>query len=389
MKAIKSMAAAAVLLTLNGCGGSDSPIVNPPAEPPSKTLSIEVVSQALEGQVIKQLWPLVTTQSTANTPNYVATTERGVYLRHGDTWSLSTPDNWNVWNFIAVNEQNWLVSYRVDGISYLARSQDNGQSWENLPNNFGSVAQMSRQTQEPIYRMTTDTSGDRIFGVGTQVLAESLDGGQTWQAISGFWGSFGTGLSSLLFVDANPEQDAVKTLFYGGQGPIENPLLFRFDITEANEGTYSVGAETQIDVSAADLLPVPAVVEQVIKLPSGDGHFLATGEGGFIKTEDNGASWESLSGDKNYRFYFDVLIHPDDSNFWVTAGWEKNFDTHQPLIIEASRDAGETWQSVTWTGANQEGVFGGTWSMKWANPDENSVYIGTYKGGIYKIEIDF
>lgn len=136
------------------------------------------------------------------------------------------------------------------------------------------------------------------------------------------------------------------------------------------------------------LLPNPSVITNIKKLSTGDGHFLATGEGGFIKTEDNGVTWKSMSGNKNYRFYFDVLIHPDNPDFWVTAGWDKKFETHQPLIVEASLDAGQTWQRAEWSGADQQGVFGGVWSMKWADANNNIIHMGTYKGGLFTVKVD-
>ncbi|MFC3094848.1 hypothetical protein DRW07_18000 [Alteromonas sediminis] len=388
MKTSSLISCAATLCLLCACNDNALPPIEIPETPPEETLSIEVTDQALDGQVVKQVVPLSYDQDSRHSPDYAATTERGLYLRKEGQWLLSTPDTWHIRHFIAVNEDYWLISYLSKGINYLAKSVDRGLNWENQLNNFGSNAALSEATQEPLFRMTTNADGSRLYAVGTSVLAESLDHGQTWQALSGNWDSFGTGMSSILFVGSSPEDTASHTLFYGGQGAIEQPLLFRFDVVEANDGAYSIGEAIQFDVSAQDLLPAPAVVEKLLKLPSGDTHFLATGEGGFIKTEDNGESWISLSGDKDYRFYFDMLIHPDDHNFWVTAGWKKNFDTHQPLIIEVSKDAGKTWQTLIWEGENEQGVFGGVWSMSWKDTDTNTLHLGTYRGGIFTVRID-
>lgn len=110
--------------------------------------------------------------------------------------------------------------------TYLARSTDLGKNWVNLPNNFSRSNQLTEETLEPIFRMTVNNDRDRLYAVGFNVLAESLDGGQTWESIAGLWDQIGTGMASILYVDSNPLESAVATLLYGGQGAIENGTFY-------------------------------------------------------------------------------------------------------------------------------------------------------------------
>ncbi|MDC8830022.1 sialidase family protein [Alteromonas gilva] len=358
----------------------------PPYEPTPAELNVTINSIELTGLTINE----ITRLSTANNSILsVAATSGGLYLLNGSNWQPVTSQRWEIQDFLAVQDDHWLAVVGADNSnqSMLIRSLDKGSHWSTVTNNFGGSAKPSEMTPEPIYRLASNAAGDKLYAVGTQVLAESLDAGTTWQAISGIWNGFARGYRSLINIPPEQAVDNTEIFFYGGQGAIENPLLRRFDVISSYPDSYTEGSETIMDVTGEDLLPVPSTIRSIVPVTAKEGDFVATGEGGLIRTFDNGMTWQALRTNDTSRFYFDLIIHPDQPDFWVTAGWNKNFENPQPFIVEVSLDRGESWQEFEWKNYDGDAIFGGVRSMEWADPDANQVHFGTTRGGIITVNI--
>ncbi|NVK54540.1 MAG: hypothetical protein HWE26_02905 [Alteromonadaceae bacterium] len=364
----------------------DSP---PPVAIPSTELNVEIRSRELSGLTVNEITRLNADPQDSQSLMSVAATSGGLYIHSNDSWQLVTPDRWQIQDFLIVDDDHWLAIVGADNSnnSMLIRSRDMGNTWSTVANNFGGSAKISEITQEPLYQLASDFSGQKLYAVGTQVFAESLDFGTTWQAISGFWNGFARGYRALINIPSADAVDNTEIFFYGGQGAIENPLLRRFDVLSSQPDTYTEGTETVIDVSGEDLLPVPSTIRSIVPVNAKEGDFVATGEGGLIRTIDNGISWQPVRTNTTSRFYFDLLIHPDRPNLWVTAGWNKNFENPQAFVVEVSLDSGESWREFAWENFEGNVIFGGVRSMAWANTSTNEVYFGTTRGGIISVAL--
>ena len=131
------------------------------------------------------------------------------------------------------------------------------------------------------------------------------------------------------------------------------------------------------------LLPSPSTIKGITFDASNSDRILASGEGGILESLDNGANWENLLGDVDFRFYFRVVLDPEDGRTLYTAGWDKIFEEPQPLIVEVSRNDGATWEKHN---LDNPELFGGVWSLMAVSEDARTViYAGLYKGGVMKI----
>ena len=299
-----------------------------------------------------------------------AATDKGIYVLNDEgEWQLRGPSDWKVNTIEILSPSHILASVTVDGEHKLMESLNNGQDWDEVTNDFGVVD--PADNQEQIRNMLFDESSGTLYGVGLGVLAQSEDFGREWTVVDGAWQSFASGLSAL---ERHPE---TGDFWIGGQGAIENPVLRQID---------GAGGEA-IDHSeaVAGLLEVPSVVKAVRFFADDEERIIASGEGGIIQSLNYGQTWQALHVNHNARFYFDVLIDPEDSATLYTAGWNKNFDDPQELRVELSQDGGETWKVYQY---NDPQLRGGVWSMILRKEGNNKVlYLGLCNGGVFRVII--
>ncbi|MBT8132253.1 MAG: hypothetical protein KJO35_08285 [Gammaproteobacteria bacterium] len=80
-----------------------------------------------------------------------------------------------------------------------------------------------------------------------------------------------------------------------------------------------------------------------------------------------------------------VVLDPQNANIIYTAGWDKEFDIPQPLILEISRNRGTTWEQHQLDDPN---LFGGVSSILATQENNRSVlYLGLHRGGIFRVPL--
>lgn len=242
---------------------------------------------------------------------------------------------------------------------HLMETLDGGQTWQPVLHDFGGGF------EDPIHALHFDSNSGVLYGSGVDVLAQSTDLGRSWHILSGAWGGFSQPKRALAL---NPHNGQV---WFGGQNAMEQMVLRRFD------------PATGVTDEFPDLLPMPAVIYGITFDPNNANRILASGEGGFAQSLDNGVNWTQPLGDVDHRFYFDVVLDPQKSTTLYTAGWAKNGHLPQPLIVEVSRDSGQRWRQYRHPDNN---LFGGARSLLAVTEQNRTVlYVGLYYGGIMKV----
>lgn len=353
MTPIKVFLSVVTILLITGCGGGDDDNSFVPAPQP------EFRHFGLDNHIINRI--------TEIEGKLFASTDQGLYAQsEGDNWQLLTLKRWNVRDLLVTSENVWLINYSLDQRYYLAQSTDAGKSWQAMEHDFGGPNRNQEDPQEPILRLLHDAG--RVFAVGPDVLALSENNGRNWSLLAGNWDGFATGLSVLAL---NKDRNDV---WYGGQGAIEDPRLLRYSLD-----TMVLAEFPEI----SELLEFPSVVKTIVLHPQQPDIVYAGGEGGLIKTDNYGETWQDMLTNDTSRFYFDLVLDPSNANILYTAGWDKNFDDPQPLILEISRNAGQTWQSHTLA---DNDLFGGVQSLFGRQEQGQFVlYIGLFKGGVFRV----
>ena len=244
--------------------------------------------------------------------------------------------------------------------SGLLLSTDEGASWENLENNFGG------DESEPFSSFYADSNDESlIYAGGNGVLAKSVDGGVTWIPVWGEWAMLANGLDE---ISINPNN--AQELWFGGQGGIENGYLIKK--SDAEEVTWD------------NLVPNPTVVKDITFNPANSDSVLVGFEGALLRTYDSGQNWETLIESEDNRFFFGNAFRPDNTQVIYSGGWLKFFDDPQELVLYISENGGTDWEEYKYD--NED--FGGIVSMKLIEKEnKDELYIGLYKGGVYKVTI--
>lgn len=337
-----------VLGAIGACESNDDEVVDGP----------RFEHQGLDNHVVNRLY--------AQGNRILAGTDQGLYIQTASGhWELNAMPRGEVLDIALLNDEHYLVALREfdeeEFTDRLLETTDGGLTWHDVEHDFGG----EEAEPEPIYGLYYDSYNNALYATSVQALAVSYDNGRAWELLAGFWGGFGQRTS---IVRHNP---ATNEIWYGGQNAIEQMILERYSL------------DTQELESFPDLLPNPAVIYGIRFYPENDLGVYVSGEGGILKTEDNGEQWRTLIGDVDYRFYFDLALDPFNAQTLYTGGWNKNWESPQPLIFEVSKDDGDTWVQYRYPNEN---IFGGVRSiLAKAEGDATVVYLGLYGGGIMRV----
>jgi len=349
------------MFLISACGGSGTSPVQQPAPPPvSPAPPVTLSFEGLDGFIINKLYQ----QSGV----LVAASDNGVYRQSGiGNWDLAGLAGYDIMTMALLTDQHWLASSYVsdeDGFPdyMLFESFNGGNDWHEVDYQFGQAG-----VNEAMYALLFDSAEQVVYATGINVLASSTDMGQTWKALHGDFGGFGQPKTALT------QSADGQTIWYGGQGAIENGVFYQYDVS------------TSQAVLHTDLFPAPSSVKAIRYAPDDPQTVYVSAEGGIVRSTDHGQSWQAVLDNVNFRFYFDLIIDPDAPEHIYTAGWAKNFTEPQPLIIEWTEDSGVSWQQYEYP---QQDFFGGVRSMILVKENQQHViYFGLFKGGIMRMPL--
>ncbi|MGH3898878.1 MAG: WD40/YVTN/BNR-like repeat-containing protein [Pseudonocardiaceae bacterium] len=334
-------------------------------------------------------------------------TRKGAFVLTSDgnraRWDVSGPHfaGWEIYHLTgSPAEPNRLYASQSSGWfgQLIQRSDDGGLTWQPVGNEFAydgvpGTHQWYDGTPHPwefarVWHLEPSlTDPDTVYaGVEDAALFRTVDGGQTWQELSGLrdhdsgssWqpGAGGMCLHTIVQHPTDPGRISVAISAAG---------VFRTDDAgktwrPTNRGLHSEG----IPDPAAE---VGHCVHNLAMHPSRPDVLFMQKHWDVMRSDDAGESWYEISGDlpTDFGFPIDVHAHEPDTIYVVPI---KSDSEHYPLDgklrVYRSRTGGNEWEALT-NGLPQRDCYVNVLrdAMAVDSLDSCGVYFGTTGGQVY------
>jgi photosystem II stability/assembly factor-like uncharacterized protein len=334
-------------------------------------------------------------------------TRKGAFILTADakreSWDVSGPHfaGWEIYHLNgAPTEPNRI--YASQSTSWfgqmIQRSDDGGESWQPVGNEFvydgvPGTHQWYDGTQHPwefarVWHLEPSlTDPDLVYaGVEDAALFRSVDGGSTWEELSGLrehdtasgWapGAGGMCLHSIILDPSDPERIYVAISAAGSFRSDDGGKSWR----PINRGLVSEGLPD----------PSPEVghcVHKIAMHPSRPNVLFMQKHWDVMRSDDAGDSWTEVSGNLPTDFGFPIAVNSNEPNTIYVVPIESDSYHYPPegkLRVYRSRTGGGEWEALT-KGLPQKDCYVNVLrdAMAVDTLDTCGVYFGTTGGQVY------
>jgi photosystem II stability/assembly factor-like uncharacterized protein len=280
----------------------------------------------------------------------------------------------------------------------IQRSDDGGKTWESVGNEFvydgvAGTHQWYDGTQHPwefarVWHLEPSlTDADTVYaGVEDAALFRTVDGGRTWQELSGLrrhtsgpsWqpGAGGLCLHTIILDASRPERIFTAISAAGA---------FRTD--DAGETWQPINRGLQSQTIPDPDAEVGHCVHHVAMHPSRPGVLFMQKHWDVMRSDDAGNAWHEVSGNlpSDFGFAIDIHAHEPDTIYVVPIKSDsEHFPPDGKLRVYRSRTGGNEWEALT-EGLPQSDCYVNVLrdAMAVDSLDSCGVYFGTTGGQVY------
>src|SRR2546428_11241043 len=334
-------------------------------------------------------------------------TRKGAFVLMSDgargDWNVEGPlfAGWEIYHLNASPvDRDRLYASQSSGWhgQVVQRSDDGGKTWQPVGNEFAydgvpGTHQWYDGTQHPwefarVWHLEPSlTDPDTVFaGVEDAALFRSVDGGQTWQELSGLrghssgpsWqpGAGGMCLHTIVLDPKDPGRIFIAISAAGGFRTDDAGKTWR----PVNPGLPSQG------------LPGPKAevghcVHRIAMHPSRPSVLFMQKHWDVMRSDDAGGSWHEVSGNLPTDFGFPIGIHAHEPNTIYVVPIKSDSEHYPPdgkLRVYRSRTGGNEWEALT-KGLPQSDCYVNVLrdAMAIDSLDSCGVYFGTTGGQVY------
>ncbi len=334
-------------------------------------------------------------------------TRKGAFILTADgkrkQWDVSGPHfgGWEIYHVKGspVDPNRLYASQSTSWFGQMIqRSNDGGKSWEPVGNQFTydgvpGTHQWYDGTQHPwefarVWHLEPSlTDLETVYaGVEDAALFRSVDGGTSWQELSGLrchptgasWmpGAGGLCLHTILLDPVNPQRIFIAISAAGAFRTDDGGTTWQ----PINQGLHS---EYIPDATAE----VGHCVHRIAMHPSRPNVLFMQKHWDVMRSDDAGDSWHEVSGNLPTDFGFPIAVHAHEPETLYVVPIKSDSEHYPPdgkLRVYRSRSGGNEWEALT-NGLPQENVYVNVLreAMAVDTLDECGIYFGTSGGQVY------
>jgi len=320
-----------------------------------------------------------------------------------DDWNVDGPHfgGWEIYHLKGSPvDPNRLYASQSSGWfgQTVLRSDNGGKTWEPVGNAFiydgvPGTHQWYDGTPHPwefkrVWHFEPSlTDPDTVYaGVEDAAIFRTVDGGQTWQELSGlrqhgsgpYWapGAGGMGLHTILLNPSNHNQIYIA---------ISSAGVFRSD--DAGQTWRPTNRGLQSSFLPKPDSEVGHCVHRIAMHPSRPNVLFMQKHWDVMRSDDSGESWREISGNLPSDFGFPIAVNSNEPDTVYVVPIKSDSEHYPPegkLRVYRSRTGGDEWEALT-CGLPQEDCYVNILREAMAVDDLDScgVYFGTTGGQVY------
>ena len=274
----------------------------------------------------------------------------------------------------------------------IGRSDDLGATWESNPDGAIRFPEGTDASVERIWQLQPGV-GDDVVWAGTEpgAVFRSDDRGETFRLEQPLWDhpqrkDWGAGYGGQAFHTLLPhptDPDSVTAAISTGG-------VYQTTDGGASWEPRNQGIRAEFLPEGEQYPEFGQCVHKAARHPAAPDRLFLQNHGGVYRSDDHGASWQSIADGLPSDFGFSVVVHPhepDTVHVFPLSGSEGRYPTDGRALVWRSKDAGETWEAL---GASDEdglpdnffvGVMRDAMSMD--NHEDAGLYIGARNGSVW------
>nr|WP_220481338.1 exo-alpha-sialidase [Nocardioides ginsengisegetis] len=233
----------------------------------------------------------------------------------------------------------------------VRHSDDLGATWAETPNGAIRFPESTGATLERVWQLVPGAEPGVVYaGTEPGAVFRSTDGGETFALEQALWdhphrpqwnaGFGGQAFHTVLPHPTDP-QSVTAALSTGG-------------VYQTNDGGASWEPRNQ--GIRAEFLPegqqypeFGQCVHKVTRHPARPERMYLQNHGGVYRSDDHGASWQSIADGLPADFGFPIVVHPHEPDtvyVFPIGGGDRRYPPDAKARVWRSRDAGETWEEL-------------------------------------------
>jgi hypothetical protein len=270
----------------------------------------------------------------------------------------------------------------------VRRSDDLGATWQETPGGGIRSPGDVDASVERIWQLVPGHEPDSVWaGTEPGAVWHSTDRGESFELVRGLWDhphreQWGAGFGGQAFHTILPHPDDPGSVTVA----ISTGGVYQTADGGASWQPRNHGIRAEFLPEGEQYPEFGQCVHKVTRHPSRPERLYLQNHGGVYRSDDHGASWESIAEGLPADFGFPVVVHPHEPDtvflFPLNAG-EGRYPTDGAARVWRSRDAGGTWESLG--NGLPDGFFVGVMRDAMSADQHESVglYLGARNGAVW------